>query len=415
MAPKNTQRTRRRFGSLRTLPSGRVQARYSHAPAPNSPAVSYRAPGTFEDQDAAIAWLKGQERMIDRGDWMPPEEQDRRSKADAVTVAEYVDLYHDRKQISGEIRASTVQTYRNTTNNRIKPYSIADIRITQLTTMDCYRWWDQMGVDHADTPETNRKGYVRLKAAMADAVERSYIEINPVAVKAASKKSKSYDKQLPTTSELKAIVDNVPVTHKVVAVLCAFHGLRVGEALAVRIQDVIFDGDGGACVRVRGNFQRIKDTDGHVKMVRQDAKTSAGERDVPALPQYVDLLRHAVVQARARAHDEAKPNEDARAVRSRREDFLISTTRTGQPIMDTSFRSIWNRARERGGVRDDITPHYGRNWLTVMLAEQGSTPAEIGQVLGQRDISTVVGIYMKVRGGRPADLMRRVAATMDAH
>ena len=56
----------------------------------------------------------------------------------------------------------------------------------------------------------------------------------------------------------------------------------------------------------------------------------------------------------------------------------------------------------------DIDPHCGRNWLITRLAEQGAHLKEIGQLLGQDDISTILGVYMKVRAGRVDTLMDRV-------
>lgn len=55
-----------------------------------------------------------------------------------------------------------------------------------------------------------------------------------------------------------------------------------------------------------------------------------------------------------------------------------------------------------------ITPHYGRNFIITRLAEAGATPREIGRILGQEDVSTIVNVYMKSREARPVELMRRV-------
>ena len=77
--------------------------------------------------------------------------------------------------------------------------------------------------------------------------------------------------------------------------------------------------------------------------------------------------------------------------------------------MDTSFRSVFHRAKDKAGASKEIPPHYGRNWLITRLAEAGATPKEIGAVLGQSDLSIIVGVYMKVREARPAELMSHVS------
>ena len=63
--------------------------------------------------------------------------------------------------------------------------------------------------------------------------------------------------------------------------------------------------------------------------------------------------------------------------------------------MDTVYRNIFHAAQDRAGVTARITPHYGRNWLITRLAEAVATPREIGRVLGQEDVSTIVGVYTR--------------------
>lgn len=77
-------------------------------------------------------------------------------------------------------------------------------------------------------------------------------------------------------------------------------------------------------------------------------------------------------------------------------------------MFDTSFRSVLTRAEERAGVTTEIDPHCGRNWLITRLAEQGAHLKEIGALLGQDDVATILDVYMKVRAGRTTTLMERV-------
>jgi putative integrase len=87
---------------------------------------------------------------------------------------------------------------------------------------------------------------------------------------------------------------------------------------------------------------------------------------------------------------------------------LFTTTRTGRPVMDTSYRSRLNAAEVAAGVTTDIDPHCGRNWLITRLAEQGAHVKEIGRLLGQSDLETIIRVYMKVRTGRIDVLMDKV-------
>ena len=91
---------------------------------------------------------------------------------------------------------------------------------------------------------------------------------------------------------------------------------------------------------------------------------------------------------------------------------LFTTTRTGQMLMDTSYRSILGRVEDAHGITRDIKPHSGRRWLITRLAEQGAHLKEIGRLLGQDDMDTITKVYMLVRAERTSTLMDKVNATL---
>ena len=72
MATKRTKRatTRRGWGAIRKLPSGRYQASYT-----GPDLVRYPAPITFDTQAAAEEWLALERRTVTSGDWIPPAER----------------------------------------------------------------------------------------------------------------------------------------------------------------------------------------------------------------------------------------------------------------------------------------------------------------------------------------------------
>jgi hypothetical protein len=62
----NRKGTKSSFGSLRTLPSGRIQVRYT-----GSDGLSHRAPVTFETKLDAETWLATMRTDLVRGVWQP--------------------------------------------------------------------------------------------------------------------------------------------------------------------------------------------------------------------------------------------------------------------------------------------------------------------------------------------------------
>lgn len=390
-APKKA--AKRSFGEIAALPSGRFRARYT-----GPDAARHKAPRTFATRMDAEGWLSAERRLIDLEAWSPPAARSTEAEAEKITVGQWITRYLELRAPS--LRASTMQGYTNTANGRILNVEgaagkLAVIPLVKLSARDAHAWWDAVCMQWPETRTANRNAHVLLRAACAAAVERELIPANPVAVRAAKAKPKPKPKTLPTAEELHAIIGKLPERYRLAGALVLFHGLRVGEMLALRRENIIITGSGDgvrATVQVRANFQRVKGTDGHYRMVRQPPKSAAGRRDVPFLAEWLPVLR---------AHLEDMDDQAPGA--------LVTATRTGAAVMDTSWRSVFGRAREAAGVRPDLTSHYGRNYLITRLAEAGATPKEIGAILGQEDVSTIVGVYMKVRAERPADLMGRIS------
>ncbi|QBZ28596.1 hypothetical protein E4653_00035 [Corynebacterium diphtheriae subsp. lausannense] len=59
-----------KFGSLRKLPSGKIQARYNHQ------GTTHKAPETFSTRRRATAWLAEEEKLIEFDEWTPPAQRE---------------------------------------------------------------------------------------------------------------------------------------------------------------------------------------------------------------------------------------------------------------------------------------------------------------------------------------------------
>lgn len=369
---------RNSWGSTRKLPSGRVQARYL---GPDG--KTHKAPDTFPDKLSALAWLAEVRRSIDLGVWESPRDAER-----VPTVGELV--HHWLTLTGADVRSSTLKAYTDIVNKRILNHpDLSGVRVDRLTTVRVARWWAWVVKNYPGTPQRNSKAYQKLRSAISLAVDYGYLPSNPVNVKAATKRPRPRHKELPSVKDMAAIVGEINPRLKLVTVLCLFHGLRLGEALALKGRHVCVEDD-SATVTVEATLCRVPNGNGGVMMDLHPPKTQAGYRTVPILSEYVHVVREHLGTYQPGADDYA------------------TTTATGQPVMDTSYRSHFHRAKDRAGVTARITPHYGRNWLITRLAEAGATPKEIGRILGQEDVSTIVGVYMRVRESRPAELMKRV-------
>lgn len=338
---------------------------------------------SFAVEPDARAWLHAEKRLIDLGAWSPPAERKKQQQASSLTVGEWLEQHLELLSTGADSnRKSTMQTYRQTVENRIthplEPgcydpdvTTLQGIPVGKLSKVDVLRWWDGMQRCYPGTPVTNRKAYTRLRAAMTAAVDRELITVNPVQVAAAKKRIRTKEKYLAADWELAAILDNVPDQYRALTSLLLHHGLRIGEAIALEQRHVkVFPVEGQdlprVMVTVEQNAQRLSEPTSHLEI--QPPKSNAGYRTVPIIAADVPIFL-----AHLEKHLPGKKSTIATSKGPRRV-ALFTATRTGLMVRDTSFRSVLNRAKEKAGVDSRITPHSGRNWLITRLAKQGTAP-----------------------------------------
>lgn len=418
MATKKKRRTRRGFGGIRELKSGRFQASYE---GPDG--VRHKGKSTFPTRGDAEGWLAAEKKLIDLDVWKPPLQREQQQLASQVTVGEWMDQFHEiLEHRPRPPRRSTMQNYRRVTRNRItQPIApgdaidditrLAGVPLVKLSKGDVYRWWDGVQRAYSDAQTINQQAYKRLRAACEEATRREMITVNPVQVPEAGRRVQPKEKYLPNDVELQAILEAVPERYRVLTSLMLMHGLRIGEALALEKSDVVVTWlpvpfMPRVAVKVRQNAQRLSDDEGRTFMFIQPPKSDAGYREVPIMSSQVPIfLEHLVVHVPGET-TEVESWQGERAV------HLLTATRTGGLMMDTSYRSILTRAEQKARVSTEIDPHCGRNWLITRLAEQGAHLKEIGRLLGQEDVTTILDVYLSVRAGRTTSLMDAVNASI---
>lgn len=412
------RRTRRAFGTVRAK-GKRFYAEYT------GPDGAQHTPGhSFASRTDADGWLATERRLIDLETWTPPAVRKDKAEQDTTTVGQWLEQYHTNLEHRPKPpRPSTMQNYRRVTTNRITdPLApgddisditrLASLPLVKLTKGDVYRWWDGVQRAYPDAHTINQQAFKRLRAACEEATRREMIPANPVDMPEAGRRVQTKEKYLPEDWELHAIMETMPVQYRVLTSLMLFHGLRIGEALSleqrhVQVEYLPAPWMPRIVVTVEQNAQRLRGDDGRTFMFVQPPKSDAGHREVPIIANHVPLfLEHHA------KHLPGAPTvvETWQGVKRM---SLLTTTRTGGLMMDTSYRSVLNRAKERAGVSMEIDPHCGRNWLITRLAEQGAHLKEIGRLLGQEDVATILDVYMKVRTGRTATLMEKVNSTLE--
>ncbi len=155
-------------------------------------------------------------------------------------------------------------------------------------------------------------------------------------------------------------------------------GLRRGEALGLRWQDVDPD---GAVLHVRQQLQRIEG-----KLELREPKTRKGRRTV-ALP--------AVAVAALRAH-RARQNAERLALGEAWADRgLVFTSEGGTPIDPGNLKRSWHALRKRAKL-DGLRFHDLRHGCATLLLAQGVHPSVVMETLGHSQISVAMNVYSHV-------------------
>jgi Phage integrase, N-terminal SAM-like domain len=146
--------SRRRFGRVRRLPSGRYQARYR---GPDG--VDHPAPSTFATKTDAERWLARTEVEIHDDHWRDPD-------LGRMSFGEYATAWI--KERPG-LRPNTVQVYQYLLARHLLPSfgnrAVADIREAHV------RRWRAELLDSGASPTSVVKAYRLMKAIMSTAVE----------------------------------------------------------------------------------------------------------------------------------------------------------------------------------------------------------------------------------------------------
>lgn len=219
----NSKGRRRRFGSVRRLPSGRYQARY---PGPDG--VMRPADDTFETKTDAEVWLTRKEAEILEDDWIDPD-------AGEVLLSDYGSTWIDERP---GLRSKTVTLYRYLLRAHIAPHFPATT-IAGLKTAAVRRWRKRL-LDNGVSPVTAAKAYRLLRAIMNTAADDGLIRRNPCRIKGAGNED-SPERPVLTVAQVYALADAIDPRYRTLILLATFASLRWAELAALTPQDINLD------------------------------------------------------------------------------------------------------------------------------------------------------------------------------
>jgi len=341
--------SRRGFGRLRRLPSGRWQAAHT-----GPDAVLHPAPSTFHTQDAARAWLNGEKKLIDLDAWAPPAERVGITRAASQSFGDFAEEWlAGRTTRRGEpLKPRTLSEYRRYLDLHILP-AFATAPLRSVTPSRVKLWYEALNVS---TPTARAHAYQLMRALCTTATDRKLLPGNPCQIPGAGSVTRAKRIRPAEVSELMTIIDSMPERLRLAIVLGAWCALRYGEIAELRRSDIDLE---HGLVRV----QRGVTWPMGVATVGPP-KSLAGNRDVHVPAVFLPLVNEHLAK-------HTRPAQDA----------LLFPAAQGGHMHPRTFGKRFDAARETAG-RPDLTFHALRHTGAVLAAQSGATLADLMARLG---------------------------------
>lgn len=349
--------SKRRFGHIRQLPSGRWQASYTGLDGKR-----YRAPSTFSKKKDAEAWVKYEEALIETNRWV--EERAKVTPLFGEYCANFIETQTTR---TGELlKPTTKHLYRTLLRVHLEPFH--NIPLHEIDPPFIREWWANVIADGKRTSRS--RAYKLLSVTMKRAVSDRLIPYSPCTIEGAHTAETGKELVVPTADEVHRIIQNMNPRYKTFTKFLANSGLRFGEAAALERSDLTMDTLRGAPawrVSVTKTAALVNGT-----ITTQPPKSKASVRTVKLRPEMtVELVEH------MRAHTDRKttllfPNASDGYIRN--------------DVYTNSFRS----ALKRAGVDPRVTPHSLRHFAGSEYGRTGANVAELSKYLGDKSKSAVL-------------------------
>ena len=228
------------------------------------------------------------------------------------------------------------------------------------------------------SPKNIRDAYNNINAAMKKAVVLRYIAYNPcegvVLPKLKKYRAQVYDQKL-----IHQLLDMTRGTDLYLPVfLCVTVGLRRGEMLALRWDDIDFY---SKLLKVRHNMVR-----GEKGYIIKAPKSEAGIRDIAIGDEVLDELRQARAQYTMDAFTYGAGFQNL--------GFVVRQA-DGSPYKPDSMTQKWERFLEESGL-PKIRLHDLRHSNATALIQAGVNPRVVQQRLGHSDVSITLNTYTHI-------------------
>lgn len=286
---------------------------------------------------------------------------------------------------------STFERYEGIFRNYVVNSEIYGVRLSDLKTIQVQRYYNALYSDGKTSSVIENLNKL-LKSFLYYAVDEGYILKNPCSGKKIiiprGKKSENTEIEIFSDNEIsllkKALAGH---KHKCLILLALGTGLRQGELLALKWDDINFD----TCeLTVNKSIKKVKiisaDGVGERKFVEQSPKTKTSNRIVPIPSNLIKVIEE---------HKTIQEKQKSEAGTSYIDNNLIFATETGTPIVVKNLFNSYKKLLANAGIPHKKF-HALRHTYATKLFERNIPLKTVQILLGHSDISITANIYTHV-------------------
>ncbi len=331
---------------------------------------------TFPTLAAARGWRSETQTAVRRGTLRAPVATTVREAGEALV--EGMRSGRVRTRTGDRYKPSAIRSYEAALRDRIVP-ELGGRRLGDLQRRDVQRLADDLLAEGRD-PSTIRNALMPLRVIYRRAIEDGDVGVNPCSsLRLPAVRGRR--ERIASPEEAQRLLAAVPDRDRPVWTTALYAGLRRGELLALRWEDVDL---AAGVIRV----ERSYDDKGRVEI---EPKSRAGRRTVPV----VGALRDVLVEHKARQE---------------RDSGLVFGSDGETPLVPSNLWRRAQRAWKRAGL-EPIGLHEARHTFASILIAAGVNAKAITTYMGHASIQTTYDLYGKLMPGSESE----AAALVDAY
>lgn len=345
---------------------------------------------TFDRRKEAERWLGKQSVSVHDGTHIDPRNTERR-------LSYVVDGW---RSTWIDLEPKTKAGYESILNKHVLP-RWRDAQTGAVSAEVIQAWVNELAAKLS--PKTVRNVYGVMRSLMQFAVKRNFIGVNPCdSVKLPRRRSKGKKPMIVLTpQEVTTLAEAITERHRVMLYVCAYAGLRAGEAEALRRRDVNL-------LRSRLSVVlALKDVNTTSENLAPEEKglifgaPKNGETRVVVVPRFLNKMLEAQLEAdtppSSKGYPAVKDDGELRWTSDPADpDRLLFTSTEGEPIRHDNFYKRHFKPAVKAALpaeKHGLRFHDLRHTCASLLIAEGAHPKAIQDHLGHKDIQTTFNVY----------------------